>query len=359
MLPVYCRITMHQVRADFSINTWISEKNWEAGKYNFGAIQAKIQNLYDQLSMAGEVTAMQLREAFKGAKPKYLLKVFESHLKDIKQLDQQYTISTYNCYKRAYELLRMFIQRDYHCQDLPLVRVNHTFITKFDFYLKTSLRLANNTVVKYLARLKKVIRLAIAHGWIDDDPFALFKIRFDLADKQWLDDQELKRISKKKFTIPRLDKVKDVFLFCCYTGLSYSDVAKLTRQHTVIIAGEKWIVVNRTKTNVPSRIPLLPQAEKILTKYRDQQEKLLPVMSNQKMNAYLKEIADLCRISKNLTVHVARHTFATTVTLSKGVSMESISKMLGHRSTKVTSHYARIVDEKLAYEMRKLKNKTQ
>lgn len=354
-IPVYCRITIHRERAEFSTSIWITEKDWENGKFNSEPILSRLRSLYDQQITKGNVSAYQLREAFKGTKPKYLLQVFDSHMKEIKLLTQDYTSSTYNCYKRAYELLKEFIKLNYNCQDLPLPRINHTFITKFDFYLKATLRLAHNTVVKYMARLKKVIRLALAHNWIDENPFALFKIRFETAEKEWLDESEVKRLLKKKFTIPRLEKVRDVFLFCCFTGLSYSDAAKLSKEHIALIAGQKWVVIKRTKTLVTSRIPLLPQAEKILGKYEAQQEKLLPIMTNQKMNAYLKEIADLCGIKKTLTVHVARHTFATTITLSNGVSMESVSKMLGHTNIRMTSHYAKIVDQKLSEEMNDLK----
>jgi hypothetical protein len=162
-VPVYCRLTIHKERAEFSTNTRISEKDWANKKYNFSPIQTKVQNLYEQLIGNGDVSAMQLRAAFKGTKPKYLLNVFSSHLKEIKLLEQEFTLSTYNCYKRAYELLKDFIQKNYHSNDLPLTKVNYTFITKFDFHLKTSLKLANNTIVKYMARLKKIIRLALAH----------------------------------------------------------------------------------------------------------------------------------------------------------------------------------------------------
>jgi site-specific recombinase XerD len=356
-IPVYCRITLHQERAEFSINTWVTEKDWERRNYNFTTIEMRLRTLYENLVAAGDVTAYQLREAYKGKKPKCLLKVFGAHLKEIKLLEQDYTISTYNCYKRAYEILQSFVRTNYHVQDLPLSKVDHTFVKGFDFYLKTQLKLSNNTVVKYLARLKKVVRLALANRWIEDDPFAQFKMRFVTANKEWLDANEIKRISKKKFSIHRLEKVKDVFLFCCYTGLSYSDVVKLTNQHIQTVGQEKWIVVNRTKTDITSRIPLLPAAEKILNKYSANEGKLLPVPTNQKMNAYLKEIADLCGVKKHLTVHLARHTFATTITLTNGVSMESVSKMLGHTNIKMTAHYSRIVDKKLSSEMNELKKK--
>jgi site-specific recombinase XerD len=356
-VPVYCRITIHRERAEFATGAWVTEEAWKLGKFNPATIRTRMDALYEQQLGIGAVSSAQLRDAFKGAKPKYLLKVYATHLKEIKQLEQDYTLSTYNCYKRAFELLRTFVQSEYHTKDLPLLKVTHTFVSKFNFYLKATLKLAHNTAVKYMARLKKVIRLSIANKWMEDNPFALFKIKFNTADKQWLDIDEVKRLARKKFTIARLEKVKDVFLFCCYTGLSYSDAAKLTSKHIALISGQNWIIINRTKTDITSRIPILPQAQKILAKYNGVQDKLLPILSNQKMNAYLKEIADLCGIHKTLTVHIARHTFATTITLTNGVSIESVSKMLGHTNVKMTAHYAKIIDKKLAEEMRHLKRK--
>ncbi|HEV7330918.1 MAG TPA: site-specific integrase [Flavisolibacter sp.] len=355
--PVYCRITIQQLRSEFSINTWVTETQWNLSEKKFPAIDMRLKVLYESLITKSDVTAQMLRDAYKGQKTRYLLKLYKAHLKEIKLLKSDYTTSTYNCYKRALELLQQFVKTKYRSEDIPMNKVDFDFVKSFDFFLKATLQLAKNTVVKYMARLKKVVRIALAHHWIENDPFSKYKMRFELGEKEWLDGTELKRLTKRKFSIERLDRIKNVFLFCCYTGLSYSDVAKLTKDHLRIIGNEKWIIVNRTKTDITSRIPLLSYAEKILNKYANNGDKLLPVPSNQKMNAYLKEIADLCGLKKTLTVHVARHTFATTVTLTNGVSIESVSKMLGHSSVKMTAHYSRVVDEKLSNEMNELRKK--
>lgn len=170
-------------------------------------------------------------------------------------------------------------------------------------------------------------------------------------------------MANKEIKFERLALVRDIFLFSCYTGLAYIDVKQLTSLNIKIgIDGFKWIFTNRQKTETKSNIPLLPMAEEIIAKYKDQpqcinQGKLLPILSNQKMNAYLKELADMCNINKELTFHIARHTFATTVTLTNGVPIESVSKMLGHRNLKTTQHYAKILDRKVSEDMMNLRDK--
>ncbi len=180
-----------------------------------------------------------------------------------------------------------------------------------------------------------------------------------------MNEQELLIISEKQIAIKRLEQVRDIFLFSCYTGLAYRDVAKLTKSNVVIgVDGDRWISTKRTKTDTPSRIPLLPISNSIVNKYDDHpvtslSGKLLPVMSNQRMDSYLKELTDLCGITKDLTFHCARHTFATTVTLTNGVPIETVSKMLGHKSLKTTQHYAKIVDKKVSEDTRALEGEVQ
>ncbi len=183
------------------------------------------------------------------------------------------------------------------------------------------------------------------------------------VEREYLTQEEIQAIADKEFATSRLEQVRDIFLFCCFTGLAYSDTKKLSKDHLLIgIDGEKWIKINRTKTDTRSSIPLLPTAAAIIDKYSDNvksktENKLLPVLSNQKMNDYLKEIAGVCGINKNITFHLARHTFATTVTLTNGVPLESVSKMLGHKSVRTTQHYAKIVDRKVSDDMAILRAK--
>jgi site-specific recombinase XerD len=211
--------------------------------------------------------------------------------------------------------------------------------------------------------LKKIMNQCIAKRWVERSPFIGFKMSKNETHMAFLNEPELLLIAEKKIAIKRLEQVRDIFLFSCYTGLAYCDVAKLTKANVVIgVDGDKWISTNRAKTNTASKIPLLPISNSIVNKYADhpvtsQSGKLLPVMSNQRMNSYLKELADLCGITKELTFHSARHTFATTVTLTNGVPIETVSKMLGHKSLKTTQHYAKIVDKKVSEDMRALKTK--
>jgi len=203
----------------------------------------------------------------------------------------------------------------------------------------------------------------IAKKWIERSPFIGFKMSVNETHKTFLNEQELLLIAEKQIAIKRLEQVRDIFLFSCYTGLAYCDVAKLTKASVVIgVDGDRWIFTNRSKTNTASKIPLLPISNSIVNKYNDhpvtsRSGKLLPVMSNQRMNSQLKELADLCSLTKELTFHCARHTFATTVTLTNGVPIETVSKMLGHKSLKTTQLYAKIVDKKVSEDMRILKGR--
>jgi integrase len=205
----------------------------------------------------------------------------------------------------------------------------------------------------------------LASGWITVNPFLNYKIKIKKVDRPFLSKEELEMMASKKFVSARLEQVRDIFLFSCYTGLACIDVQTLKRSEIIKgFDGEQWIFTSRQKTDTPSRIPLLPYALGVIDKYRDHpqcegENRLLPILSNQKMNAYLKEIADLCGINKDLTFHIARHTFATTVTLLNGVPIESVSKMLGHTNIKTTQHYARILDLKVSEDMGVLRKKLQ
>lgn len=215
----------------------------------------------------------------------------------------------------------------------------------------------------YIKKLKKIVRLCVANDWLAKDPFMSYKIKIRDTHRTYLLEEEIKTIIEKNLAIERLRVVRDIFIFSCYTGLAYSDVAKLTSSDiSTGIDGEKWIFTTRTKTDTATRVPLLPPALAIIQKYANTPEslnngKLLPVLSNQRMNSYLKELADICGINKELTFHCARHTFATTVTLTNGVPIETVSNMLGHRSLRTTQHYAKILDKKVSDDMQILREK--
>lgn len=223
--------------------------------------------------------------------------------------------------------------------------------------------MGQNTIMKHIERFRKMINLAIRNEWINEDPFIKFQAKFLKVERGYLTKEELSTIEKRAFPIERLIQVKDLFIFSCYTGLSYAEVYDLEPRHLIKgIDGGYWIEGKRKKTKETYSVPLLPQALHIIEKYKDHVKvkaigKLLPVLSNQKLNSYLKEIADLCGIEKNLTFHLARHTFATTVTLANGVSLETVGKMLGHASLRSTQVYAKVIKSKISAEMNSLRTK--
>ena len=379
--PVYMRVTVNGRRSELSVHRKVNVSKWnhKAGKllgtkqevkeFNdyLDAIRNKVYNIHQQLLRNdSKITSQAIKNSYlgKGDKQMMLLEVFQHHNEQMEMLiGKEYAISTVKKYKTAYKHLKNFLTYKFKLKDIPIDRINHSFITSFEFYLKNVKSCNHNSTIKYIKNFKKIVIIALSNGWIDKDPFINYKVHVKSVEREFLTKEEIQLMLYKKLHAPRLEQVRDVFIFCCYTGLSYSDVKKLTKNNLVKgIDGELWIKTNRVKTNTPSNIPLLPTALMILDNYKDHMEVvnsdiLLPVLSNQKSNAYLKEIADLCGINKNLTTHLARHTFATTITLSNGVPIESVSKMLGHKSLRTTQHYAKILDRKVSDDMSILKSK--
>jgi len=241
--------------------------------------------------------------------------------------------------------------------DLLLSELNGQFVTNFDFYLKTVRKCQNNSAIKHLKSLKKVVRIALANDWLKKDPFYGIQFKHDEKHIEFLTQAELETIMNKEFTLPRLELVRDVFVFCAFTALAFIDVKNLTREHlTRDNNGALWIRKPRQKTGNMSNIPVLSVTQRLIDKYADHPEcvrkgVLLPVLSNQKMNAYLKELADLCGITKRLSTHVARYTAATVVFLANQVSIENVAKILGHSNTKMTQHYAKVLDSSIMRDM--------
>ncbi len=381
LVPLYLRITVNGKRSELSIKRKILRSKWntEAGKMrgattevrafnrHLDNIKDRVYKIYEkQLEERRQITSEIIKNIFlgKSQKPKMLLKIFQDHNDQVQKLiGKDFARGTAIRYITARKHVEEYIQNEYQLSDIPIKLVNHSFITGFEYYLKSKRNCSHNTTLKYINNFKKIVRIAFANEWIDKDPFLNWKAKFKIVDREFLTEQEIQDIISKKFHTERLDQVKDIFLFCCFTGLAYADVKKLSQDDLVLgIDGETWIKINRTKTKSSSNLPILPTAKMIIKKYKDQptvskENKLLPVLSNQKMNAYLKEIADLCGINKNLTFHIARHTFATTITLSNGVPIESVSKMLGHKSLRTTQHYAKILDQKVSEDMQILKSK--
>lgn len=380
-VPIYMRITVNGKRSELSIQHKIELERWNTGagkakgttqeaKYLnrlMDTIKGKVYAHYREFVENDKIiSAKSLKNAYLGITEKEitLVEIFTDHNEKVRELiGQEYAFNTLKRYQTALRHIKRFLRYQYNLDDILLKQINHEFITSFEFYLKSKRGCNHNSAAKYIKNFKKVIRIALANNWIDKDPFLNYKVRVKEVTREFLSEEEVQRMLNKRLHISRLEQVRDVFMFCCYTGLSYADVKKLTKNNLVQgIDGEVWIKMNRTKTDTLASIPLLPTAMMILLKYRDSEELmvkdvLLPVSSNQKMNAYLKEIAVLCEIDKNLTFHLARHTFATTVTLTNGVPIESVSKMLGHKSLKTTQHYAKILDRKVSHDMSILRSK--
>ncbi len=293
-----------------------------------------------------------------------LLRLYQEHNDEISELvGREYSFGAYQRHVRTRKHLGTIIGKEYKMEDIPLREVDLQFIKRFEHFLKTSKIGGRNTVTKYVVNFKKIIRIAHAHDWISQNPFYHWKAVWEPVEREALSERELTTLIKKEFGIERLNHVKDLFLFCCFTGLAYADVKKLSTDHIVVnMKGQPIIKTQRSKTNTRSVVPLLLPAETILKKYSSFREVndeglLLPVISNQKLNAYLKEIAHLCMIKKKLTFHLARHTFATTVTLANGVPIESVSRMLGHQSLRTTQIYAKVIDRKLMEDLKLVQNK--
>lgn len=281
-------------------------------------------------------------------KPNMLIPIFQDHNNKVEEMvGNGFAPGTLERYKTSLKHTVDFMKWKYNISDIDIKKIDHAFITEYEFYLGTQRGCNNNSAVKYIKNFKKIVLLCLANGWLDKKPFASYKSKLEEVEKDFLSEDELETMFNKVMATDRLTVVRDIYIFSCYTGLAYIDVKNLTKNNISIgIDGNKWIFTHRQKTDTPSKIPLLPIPEMIIDKYANHpkchiENTLLPILTNQKMNSYLKEIADVCGINKDLTFHTARHTFATTVTLSNGVPIESVSKMLGVsalRGTKQSHH---------------------
>ncbi|SDT55929.1 Site-specific recombinase XerD [Mucilaginibacter mallensis] len=378
-MPIYMRITVNGKRADMSAGRECEPVKWnsQAGRAigtkeeikslnNYlDSLQSKVRDAHQVLIDANQtITTESLLNQFTGKtqKSRYLMQLFTEHNAKVKALiGNGFEANTLKGYNTSEKHLTGYLQNEYGKTDIEISQLNHAFITGFEFYLKAECKISGVSAAKYIKHLKKIVNHCIANNWLKQNPFINFKSSAKAKERTYLTQQELDAITNKKFVVERLVQVRDVFVFCCYTGLSYADVKKLRRNEIGIgMDGDKWIFTSRQKTDTSSRIPLLPVALTILNRYQDHPQcenkgLLLPVLSNQKMNAYLKEIADLSDVVKHLTFHLARHTFATTVTLSNNVPIETVSKMLGHTNIKTTQHYAKILDLKVSHDMAALK----
>lgn len=378
-VPIYLRLTVNGQRSELSISRKVDPQKWsartgkmkgtnlEANELNqyLDTVRSRINRIHRQLVEDNKpFTSLDVKNLYlgKGEKLKMLLEVFDEHNQQMKKLiGIEFALGTYKRYHTTRNHVAEFVKSEFRKADITVRDVDLKFIKAFEYFLKTTKECNHNSALKYINNFKKIIRMAVAHEWISKDPFYNYKVQFKTVEREFLSKEELQALVDKKIRGERLNVVRDMFVFCCYTGLSYIDVQKLHSDNIIThIDGSLWIKSKRTKTKSRLGIPLLPTALAIIEKYLDHPKVVngdcvLPVLSNQKSNAYLKEIADLCGIKKNLTTHLARHTFATTVTLSNGVPIETVGQMLGHKNLRTTQHYAKIIDRKVSEDMATLK----
>lgn len=383
LVPVYVRISVDGRSADASLKreieltTWNPDKGQAAGTRNdiksFNAyldqVRTEISNCYAELKFLKKpINAQTVKNAFCGVTPEEhtLIGLIEYHNTNLKDTLEWGTMKNY---MTTQKYIQKFLKDIKKTSDIPLSQLSYSFLVDFEIFLKAHkpkdhhLPCGHNTTLKHIERLKKMINLAIRNEWMERDPFAKFRARFIRNDREFLSQEELSAIEAKEFKLLRLQWAKDLFVFSCYTGLAYCDVMSLTKENISIgIDGEYWIMTSRKKTNQPVRVPLLPKALEIIDKYKAHPKAIasgtvFPNLTNQKLNAYLKEIADFCSITKNLTFHLARHTFATTVTLTNGVPIETVSKMLGHTNIRTTQVYAKVIEKKVSEDMKMLQNR--
>lgn len=378
---LYVRVTVNQKRVNISLKRSIAISQWDSkGKrakgnasnarelnYYLDQVQAQLFRCYQDLRLADElVTAKIIKAKFLGEdqKSKTLLELIGYHSNKIEGTLARGSIKNFEV---SVGYVKRFLGQEMKTDDINLKQLNYKFICDFENFLHHywpkghPKAMGNNTVMKHIQRLRKIITLGYHIEWLDRDPFVRWKPTFEKKQREFLSENELSNLESYRFPLERLDRVRDLFVFSCYTGISYADLIKLNRDNIHLgIDGGKWIMTKRQKTKTSVKVPLLNKAQELIDKYDGHPitqvtETLLPVITNEKLNLYLKEVADACGIRKNLTFHMSRHTFATTVTLSNGVPIETVSKLLGHTKLATTQIYARVLEQKVSKDMSALR----
>jgi integrase len=378
---LFARITVNQKRVNISLKRKVPVESWDKSKSKIkgNSQEARVINNYidqtqsalfkayqDLVTERKLITAEAIKARFLGTDQQYysLQNIIDYHNTNFAH---KLSKATLGLYVTTQTYLMEFVLKEYKTSDIYLRDLNYSFVVQFDNFLRgyklsrNKKRIGNNTIIKHIQRLRKMVTMAFHMEWIDRDPFVKYKPSFIKKEREFLSKEELESIENYSTDIERLDLVKDLFIFSSYTGIAYVDIMKLKKDNIILgIDGNKWIITKRQKTNTPVKVPILDQAQYLIDKYKNNvraavTNTLFPSLSNQKLNSYLKEIADACKIKKNLTFHMARHTFATTVTLTNGVPIETVSKILGHTKIATTQIYARVIERKVSDDMSALK----
>lgn len=373
MLRIYLnneRLSLGSTGISVKSSQWDKEKERIKGRttealntnLQLDNIASGLQSIFRRIEMSDVVSLERIKSEFLGKKEEIdtLMKLFEKHNGDVaKQVGVSVgkaTLQKYNVCKRHFS---EFLEKQYKRSDLKLTELTYVVIREFDLYLRTEVGQNPNTATKTMKTFKTITLLGQKMGVLLHDPFMNHRFHIEPVNRGFLTDEEILCIAHKQINIPRLELIRDIFIFSCFTGLAYIDVSNLTPDHIVTLGDKQWIMTQRQKTSVETNVLLLDIPKAIIAKYGGKtyrNGKLFPMLTNQKTNSYLKEIADICGIKKNLTFHLARHTFAT-MSLSKGVPMESVSKMLGHTNIRTTQIYARITNKKIEHDMEELADK--
>ncbi len=377
-VPIYCRLQMNGKRKDFSIFKWIEMEKWDDKKQYPKTSYPELKRLYDYMKSIehslydSELQCLKYKAGYsvhdifnyhRGIDTNYIgvVELFNYHQKQFKELVQvnQRAPRSMEKFDSCFRYVLKFVKHKYNCEDYDVRKINYDFIIELDHFLRIN-GLSNNTAVKYMQSFKKIIKIALAKGYILINPFAEYRFKLETVEREFLTDDEIYRIQNLKLN-KRLSENRDAFIIACYTGLAYVDLKRMKQDNIYFDNGELWIKIYRQKSKVRSSIMLLEPAKRIIEKYKDDPrvelgQMVIPMLSNQKVNRHLKSIAKAAGIKKTLTFHIARHTFATTITLAKGVSLEVVSKMLGHKSVKHTQHYAKLVNTRVQDEMQALKS---
>jgi len=377
--PISVRVTVDGVRADTVAKKMVKPQLWDTARGKavehtaytkelnmyLDSLRAKFIRIHRDMEQDGEeyITAQAIVNRYLGRdKPERhtLLEVFREHNEKCRALSGiDMAPATVERYETSLKHTREFIQHTYNRDDIYLDELDRQFIEDYEFYLKTVRKCAHNTTTKYLKNFKRIIHVALNKEWLKKDPFQGIRFSLQPVKRDFLEKHEIEKMYRKEISIERLSQVRDIFIFCCFTGLAFTDVKQLGPEHiSTDLNGNKWIRKARQKTKNVCHIPLMDIPVTIIEKYKDYphfQEKgaLLPVLCNQKMNAYIKEIATICGINKNLSTHCARHTFATLM-LAHGVTIDNVAKMLGHSDTKMTRHYAKVLDSSIMRDMQQV-----
>ena len=381
-VPVMLRVTVNGQRVETSINLKVDPKFWNAvASRSIGdtrkdeevnarldTIRMRVMQAYRQMELDGElITAQKVVDLYLGRDTKpviMLMDLFREHNEKCRKLSGNgMAPGTVVRYETSFRHTEAFLQFQFGKKDIPVSEVNHQFLVDYEFYLRTECNCCHNSAVKYLKNFGKIIRIALASEYIAKDPFLTMRFKFEETNPTFLEEDEIQRLIDKPISVKRLAQVRDAFVFCCFTGLAFSDIKGLKPEHIVRDNnGALWIRKKRQTTGNMCNIPLLDPARGILERYKDNpvclaQGVLLPVLCNQKMNAYLQELADICGIKKHISSHMGRYSFATSVALANGVSVENVAKMLGHSDTKMTRHYARVLDKSIMRDMQVVNGK--